>query len=224
MDLPATYLMIGSDGAVYGPADVAGLQAWAREGRVTLETWLKEQGTGRQFRAAELPALSASWPAPVFGMPALTPPHPAVPSPTVGAGLCGNCRRAVAPGVRFCPYCGFGGGSGQAERPPPRLLTGAGLGDYVLGLLPALLVLISPAALALAASGPAALSGPLFWLAAGIILGVLVWRLTAPYPVVKRGLGTALLLALLALPILGVVGVVAAVTSALSTPFKPCNF
>ncbi len=224
VDHPATYLVIGLDGAVYGPADVAGLQAWAREGRVMPDTWLKEQATGRQSRAAELTELSAFWPA-----PALLPPPPALPAPalprpipTVVAGICGNCRRPVAPGVRFCPSCGFGGGTGLSEL-PPQLLTGSALWDTALGLTGTLALVAGPSFWILALSGAGALSGPLFWLVFSALFGAVARRFV-PYPRVRRGIGIGLALSLIALPFLAYLGVVSALTTFFSMPFRPCKY
>ena len=233
MDQAATYLLLGPDGAVYGPADVAGLQAWTREGRVLPDTWLREPHTGRLLRAADLPGLSAFWiapvlaapvfGAPVFGAPVLAAPGPPLALPAVAAGICGNCHRPAPAGVRFCPSCGFGGGMGLAEL-PPRLLTGSSAGDVALGLLPTLALLVGPALWTLAMSGVGGLFGPLSWLAFGLLVLAAVRQAFAAYPRVKRGMGIGLLLSLLTMLALGTVGAVAFVTSVLSTPFKPCGF
>ena len=53
-----TYVVHGSDGQLYGPADVATLNQWALEGRVLATTILIESGTNRQIAAKDLPGLT----------------------------------------------------------------------------------------------------------------------------------------------------------------------
>ena len=52
-----TYVVHGSDGQLYGPADVATLNQWALEGRILAGTVLIETGTNRQVAARDLPGL-----------------------------------------------------------------------------------------------------------------------------------------------------------------------
>ena len=52
-----TYVVHGSDGQLYGPADVATLNQWALEGRVLATTILIESGTNRQIAARDLAGL-----------------------------------------------------------------------------------------------------------------------------------------------------------------------
>lgn len=52
-----TYVVHGSDGQLYGPADVATLNQWALEGRILADTVLIESGTNRQVVARDLPGL-----------------------------------------------------------------------------------------------------------------------------------------------------------------------
>lgn len=52
------YFVIWPDGRRFGPADLAMLNAWAREGRLIPASQLEEAGTGRRFAAHELPGLA----------------------------------------------------------------------------------------------------------------------------------------------------------------------
>lgn len=52
------FYVVGPDGNKYGPADVPTLQQWVGEGRVTSNTLLEEEGTGRQGYASTVPGLS----------------------------------------------------------------------------------------------------------------------------------------------------------------------
>ncbi len=52
------FYVVGPDGNKYGPADVPTLQQWVGEGRVTANTLLEEEGTGRQGYASTVPGLS----------------------------------------------------------------------------------------------------------------------------------------------------------------------
>jgi len=52
-----TYFVIGPNGAQYGPADLATLQQWARDGRILPQTELRDAMTGQSVRAAQLPSL-----------------------------------------------------------------------------------------------------------------------------------------------------------------------
>ena len=49
--------MLGADGSYYGPANLAMLDQWAKEGRVVADTVLVEQGTNRQVFARDVPGL-----------------------------------------------------------------------------------------------------------------------------------------------------------------------
>lgn len=49
--------MLGADGSYYGPANLAMLDQWAKEGRVLADTVLVEQGTNRQVHARDVPSL-----------------------------------------------------------------------------------------------------------------------------------------------------------------------
>ena len=50
--------MVGTDGTLYGPAEMTMLNVWAAEGRVTPSTMLEEEGTGRRVLASQLPGLA----------------------------------------------------------------------------------------------------------------------------------------------------------------------
>jgi hypothetical protein len=56
------YYVIAQDGNRYGPADIATLQQWVREGRVAPNTTLEDEYTGTQIRASLLPELSHLFP------------------------------------------------------------------------------------------------------------------------------------------------------------------
>lgn len=45
------YFVIAQDGNKYGPADVPTLKVWMSEGRLQMDTWLEEEGTGRRLVA-----------------------------------------------------------------------------------------------------------------------------------------------------------------------------
>jgi hypothetical protein len=66
------YFVIMPDGSRYGPTDIAGLNAWAKEGRLLPATRLEEEGTGRSLAAHELlglefPASQQQWSQPPQG-------------------------------------------------------------------------------------------------------------------------------------------------------------
>src|SRR5687767_841182 len=52
-----TYYVVGPDGNRYGPADVATLNQWAMEGRLTQETWVEEVQTGQRVLATVVPGI-----------------------------------------------------------------------------------------------------------------------------------------------------------------------
>ncbi len=54
------YLVIGADGARYGPADIDGLIRWVDEGRIINTTILVEYGTENELRADSLTAVAAA--------------------------------------------------------------------------------------------------------------------------------------------------------------------
>ena len=53
----SAYIIQGSDGRFYGPADEAAIDAWASEGRILADTVLIEQGTNRRLVARDIPRL-----------------------------------------------------------------------------------------------------------------------------------------------------------------------
>jgi hypothetical protein len=69
------YFAIFVDGNKYGPVDVDTLTQWAAENRISRSTMLEEEGTGRQFSAAEIPGIMWVHDA-TTGMP------PTAPNPT----------------------------------------------------------------------------------------------------------------------------------------------
>ena len=64
------YFVVGPDGAEYGPADLAGLTQWVREGRVLAQTMIRK-GEAAPVAAASLPEIAALFSA--------TPPPTAAP-------------------------------------------------------------------------------------------------------------------------------------------------
>jgi hypothetical protein len=51
------WFVIGRDGQKYGPADLATLQKWVNENRISPDMMLEEEATGRRVRADMLPGL-----------------------------------------------------------------------------------------------------------------------------------------------------------------------
>lgn len=66
------YSVVGSDGQVYGPVDMATLTQWIAEGRVTPTTNLVDPIDGRVIQAGQAPALMGNFPP----MPVQAPPMP----------------------------------------------------------------------------------------------------------------------------------------------------
>ena len=79
------YFVIGSDGNRYGPADVATLNGWIREGRLTPQSLLEEEGSGMRLAASGIPSLSFGSSAPVVAG-SMIPPAPQVPITPYSAG------------------------------------------------------------------------------------------------------------------------------------------
>ena len=52
------YFVIWPDGRRFGPADLATLNAWAQEGRLTPANVLEEEGTATRLTAQQLPGLT----------------------------------------------------------------------------------------------------------------------------------------------------------------------
>lgn len=68
------YKVVGTDGQVYGPADIATLQQWCQEGRIVPDTNLIDPQDGRVFAAQHLPQLSGFFVhTQSFGTPPQTP-------------------------------------------------------------------------------------------------------------------------------------------------------
>lgn len=74
----AMYSVVGSDGQVYGPVDMATLQAWIAEGRIVETTELVDPIDGSRLPAGSAPALMGLFPAPG------SYPRPVAPSPYAG--------------------------------------------------------------------------------------------------------------------------------------------
>ncbi|MCS6830760.1 MAG: DUF4190 domain-containing protein [bacterium] len=73
------YYVIAHDGNRYGPADIATLQQWVREGRIAPNTTLEDEFSGTQIRASLLPELShlfAAMPPPAADAVRQPPPTP----------------------------------------------------------------------------------------------------------------------------------------------------
>ena len=51
------YFVLWPDGQRFGPADATTLTQWAWEGRISPDTELEEEGTGRRFVAGQMPGL-----------------------------------------------------------------------------------------------------------------------------------------------------------------------
>jgi hypothetical protein len=109
------YFVIAPDGNKYGPADVATLQTWLAEGRLSLDTWLEAEGTGGRVQArAVLQPIGAqpgTYPPPGFSQP----PGPGSPYPrsdTTQVGGNGNTQLVIgwvcAVLSLFCCPLGFG--------------------------------------------------------------------------------------------------------------------
>ncbi|MFM9873819.1 MAG: hypothetical protein ACKVQS_10190 [Fimbriimonadaceae bacterium] len=71
------YMVIGPDGAEYGPANVDTLKVWVSEGRLTADSQLKNFATGQMMVANSVPGLFAAVPSEV--------PYAHVPPPTAPA-------------------------------------------------------------------------------------------------------------------------------------------
>ena len=72
------YSVVGSDGQVYGPVDMATLTQWIAEGRVTPTTNLIDPLDGRVIQAGQAPALMGNFP----NLPPQTPPMSGYATPT----------------------------------------------------------------------------------------------------------------------------------------------
>lgn len=78
------YFVIGEDGNRYGPADMALLESWAREGRITPKTIIEPEYGGNSIVASSMPTLHfPAVTAPYSGSSALRGPSPyGVPAPS----------------------------------------------------------------------------------------------------------------------------------------------
>ena len=63
------YSVVGSDGQVYGPVDMATLSRWIAEGRIVPTTELIDPIDGRRIQAQQAPALMGSFPSAAPGYP-----------------------------------------------------------------------------------------------------------------------------------------------------------
>ncbi|MEJ5251188.1 MAG: DUF4190 domain-containing protein [Armatimonadota bacterium] len=88
------YYVIAHDGNRYGPADIATLQQWVREGRIAPNTTLEDEVTGTQIRASLLPELSH-----LFPQGAAPPPPQAPPVPMAGGGPSSQATTALVLGI-----------------------------------------------------------------------------------------------------------------------------
>lgn len=67
-----SYFVVADDGNKYGPADVATLNQWIQEGRITPESSLQNEATGEMLRAQSVSGLvfqSQPAAAPTYGTP-----------------------------------------------------------------------------------------------------------------------------------------------------------
>jgi len=96
------YYVIAHDGNRYGPADIATLQQWVREGRIAPNTTLEDEFTGTQIRASLLPELSYLFP----NQPPPAAGEPAPPS-VVGGPASGQAVTALVLGILGLVCCGL---------------------------------------------------------------------------------------------------------------------
>lgn len=96
------YYVIAHDGNRYGPADIATLQQWVREGRIAPNTTLEDEVTGTQIRASLLPELSH-----LFPQGAAPPPTQAPPVPMAGGGPSSQATTALVLGILGVLCCGL---------------------------------------------------------------------------------------------------------------------
>lgn len=69
------YSVIGGDGKEYGPVEVAELKAWLAEGRISLESPVKDFMSSRVVSLAEIPGVVEQTPAPAPTYAAPVPPQ-----------------------------------------------------------------------------------------------------------------------------------------------------
>lgn len=97
------YFVIAQDGNRYGPADIATLQQWVREGRIAPNTTLEDEFTGTQIRASLLPELSYLFPNQEV------PPADSYqqPRPMTGGGPSSKATTALVLGILGLICCGL---------------------------------------------------------------------------------------------------------------------
>jgi TM2 domain-containing membrane protein YozV len=111
------YLVKGSDGNFYGPADLTTLNQWAAEGRVLADTVLVDQVTQQQVTARDMPGLSHHFiGAPVASGQTSYNPYQSPPSPS-GTNY---------PRGQYTPYGGVAG--------PPKSKVAAALLAFFVGV------------------------------------------------------------------------------------------
>lgn len=131
------YTVLATDGKTYGPATIEMLKMWAQQGRLTVETVLREEETGRHLPAGQLEELRAFLPQGYGASAAPPPPNSSPPAhSSYSAAVCPNCGQAVHPRAAFCQNCGYGMQTGYKGR----LLTGNASFDSVLGFIACLLL------------------------------------------------------------------------------------
>jgi hypothetical protein len=104
------YFVIAPDGNKYGPADAPTLQTWLTEGRLSLDSWLEEEGTGNRVSARAVLQPAAQPPSGYA-----QPPSPGSPYPRSGVSATvgnGNTQFVIgwvcAVMSLFCCPLGFG--------------------------------------------------------------------------------------------------------------------
>lgn len=93
------YYVIARDGNRYGPADIAMLQQWVREGRIAADTTLENEATGTLIRASLLPELSHLFPPVTASAPR--------PAPVVGGSPSSQATTALVLGILGVLCCGL---------------------------------------------------------------------------------------------------------------------
>lgn len=120
------YSVVGSDGQVYGPVDMATLSQWIAEGRVTPETNLIDPLDGRVIQAGQAPALMGNFPPSVVQAPPMPrpPSNPYAPNVSLGG----------APMMPFgAPLSGYPRPDMAAYYGPPKSKVAAALLAFFLG-------------------------------------------------------------------------------------------
>ena len=91
------YSVVGSDGQVYGPVDMATIGQWIQEGRILPSTSLIDPIDGRVIQAQQAPALYG-----LFPNPTAAPPVPGG-TPMGGAGPMAGYPRPDATPAYYTP-------------------------------------------------------------------------------------------------------------------------